>query len=155
MTHRDGPNRFFGAAKAQTGGDRNAAADIAKISAIAAPIEIRHSSIRIAGEARNRSRSPGLGHANSLDSLFELHDGHEKPDDREGEGRQCDGHVARVSWTPAGRGPHSADRAEARLPGWLFPVFDNHRMTGVSGWVQPCAAVLGHCLPLLSVCGAA
>ena len=83
-TLRDGPTRFFRAATARTGGDRNAAADIATIDAIAATIEIRYTSIRVAGEARNRSRFPGLGHANSLDSLFELHDGHEKPDDREG-----------------------------------------------------------------------
>ena len=64
MTHRDGPTRFFRAARARTGGDRNAAADIAMIRAIAASIEIRHNPIRVAPnrvaeEARIRSRCPG------------------------------------------------------------------------------------------------
>ncbi len=121
-TLRDGPTRFFRAARARTGGDRKAAADIATI---AATIEIRHTSIRVAEEARIRSRSPGLGHADSLDLLVELHDGHEKHDNREGEESQCDGDIARVSWAPPSRGPHRGPRrgphcatgAEARFPG--------------------------------------
>lgn len=124
-TPRDGPTRFFRAARAHTGGDRNAAADIATIDAIAATIEIRHTSIRVTEAARIRSRSPGLGHANSLDLLVELHDGHEKHDDREGEESQCDSDITRVSWTPPSRGPcrgprrgpHCATGAEARFPG--------------------------------------
>ena len=117
MTPRDGPNRLFRAARARTGGDRNATADIAPIDAIAATIEIRQTSIRIAEEARSRSRCLGLGHAYSLDLLFELHDGHEKHDDREGEQRQCNGDVARVSWTPPCRGPLGTNGTEARFPG--------------------------------------
>lgn len=117
-TPRDGPTRFFRAARAHTGGDRKAAADIATI-------EIRHTSIRVTEAARIRSRSPGLGHANSLDLLVELHDGHEKHDDREGEESQCDSDITRVSWTPPSRGPcrgprrgpHCATGAEARFPG--------------------------------------
>ncbi len=120
-TPRDGPTRFFRAVRAHSGGDRNAAADIATIDANAATIGIRHNSIRVAEAARIRSRSPGLGHADSLDLLVELHDGHEKHDHREGEESQCDGDIARVSWTPPSRGPHRGlhctTGAEARFPG--------------------------------------
>ncbi len=58
-THVDGPNNFFRAARARTGGDRNAATDIAKIYVIAAAIEIRQIFIRVAEEARGCSGSPG------------------------------------------------------------------------------------------------